>query len=180
MRTLRDLDAAARQLHDVGEYLLDLPSDQPLVLDEVFFSVISRSQLATAISQVEILTRPPDDHYYEQLLNHYSQFRRFLPTFWNVLSFEGTENQKDLLNAIAFLKQLESRNLPTLSPKERQRLIDEAPQAVINAEWRPLVIGDGGHIHLRYYTFCIVLQLRVALRQRTVFVENSDDIFHVI
>jgi len=174
LRTLRDLDMAARQLHDVGVHVLDLPADQPIVLDVVLFNVFSRTLLTAAISQVETLTRPPDDHYYEQLLNHYSQFRRFLPTFWNTLSFNGTETQKELLDAVAFLKQLETRNLPTLSPKERQQITDEAPQAVIEDEWRPLVIDNDGHIHLRYYTFCVLLQLREALRQRTVFEENSE------
>jgi hypothetical protein len=174
LRTLRDLDAAARQLREAGALLLSLESDKPVDLNEVFFKIISREQLATAVAQIDILTRPPDDTYYELLLNHYSQFRRFLPTFWSTLTFAGLDSEAALLEAMTFLKGLEAKALPTLKPSERQQLIDEAPPAVITRTWRPYVIDKDDHIHLRYYTFCVLLQLRDALRRRSVFVAGSD------
>lgn len=174
IRTLRDLDVAARRLGETGKLLLSLNPHEPIYLDEVLFSIISREKLETAVTQVDILTRLPDDNYYEQLLNHYNQFRRFLPTFWYTLDFDGLESEADLLEAIAFLKGLESLNLPMLKRSDREQIVDEAPQDVITAVWQPYVIGEGGHIHLHYYTFCVLLQLRDALRRRSIFVAGSE------
>lgn len=174
IRTLRDLDAAARRLSETGKLLLSLNPHKPIYLDEVLFSIISREQLETAVTQVDTLTRLPDDNYYEQLLNHYNQFRRFLPTFWYTLDFDGLESEADLLEAITFHKGLEPLNLPTLKRSDREQIVDEAPQNIITAVWQPYVIGEGGHIHLRYYTFCVLLQLRDALRRRSIFVAGSE------
>lgn len=174
IRTLRDLDIAARRLGQIGKLLLSLNPHEPIYLDEVLFSIISREQLETAAIQVDTLTRQPDDNYYEQLLNHYNQFRRFLPTFWYTLDFDGLESEADLLEAIAFLKGLEPLNLPTLNRSSREQIVDEAPQAVITAVWQPYVIGEGGHIHLHYCAFCVLLQLRDALRRRSIFVAGSE------
>ncbi len=174
IRTLRDLDGAARRLGEAGKVLLSLNPQEPVFLDEVLFNVIPREQLATAITQVDTLTRPPDDKYYEQLLNHYSQFRRFLPSFWETLAFKGLESEADLLKAIRFLKDLETVEWTVLKKSEKQQRVDEAPQAVITAAWQPYVLTQAGHIHLRYYTFCVLLQLRDALRRRSIFVQGSD------
>jgi TnpA family transposase len=174
IRTLRDLDAAARELGNAGTLLLSFNPHEPIYLDEVFFNVIPREEFTAAVNQVETLTRPPDDKYYELLLNHYNQFRRFLPSFWYTLEFEGLESEKDLLNAASFLKELEPLNLPTLKRSERQQIIDQAPREVITTTWEPYVLDERGHIHLRYYTFCTLLQLRDALRRRSIFVTGSD------
>ncbi|MCA9963784.1 MAG: Tn3 family transposase [Anaerolineales bacterium] len=174
LRTLRDLDAAARHLGQTGTLLLALDPTQPIILNDVLFHVISREQLTVSVSQVDALTRPPDDNYYELLLNHYNQFRRFLPTFWYTLTFKGLESEADLLEAIQFLKGLEAKNLPALPKVKKQQLIDEAPQGVITSAWQSYVIDQDGHIHLHYYTFCVLLQLRDALRRRSVFVTGSE------
>lgn len=174
IRTLRDLDVAARRLAKAGKLLLSLNPHEPICLDEVLFSVIPQEQFATAVTQVDALTRPPDDNYYDQLLNHYNQFRRFLPSFWYVLEFDGLEGEADLLEAMAFLKGLEPLNLPSLKKADKQQIVDEAPQDIITAVWQPYVVDKAGHIHLHYYTFCVLLQLRDALRRRSIFVKGSE------
>jgi TnpA family transposase len=174
IRTLRDLDEAARRLGEAGKLLLALNPHEPVYLDEVLFSIISQERLAAAITQIDTLNRPPDDKYYELLLNHYNQFRRFLPSFWYTLGFDGLESEADLLDAMAFLKGLESLNLPLLKKSERQQIVDEAPKEVITPGWEPYVLDNDGHIHLRYYTFCVLLQSRDALRRRSIFVRSSE------
>jgi TnpA family transposase len=173
IRTLRDLDEAARRLGEAGKLLLALNPREPIYLDEVLFSIISQEQLAAAVTQVDTLTRPPDDKYYELLLNHYNQFRRFLPSFWYTLEFDGLESEAGLLDAIAFLNGLEPLNLPLLKKSEKQQIVDEAPPGVISPGWEPYVLDKDGHIHLRFYTFCVLLQLRDALRRRSIFVSSS-------
>ena len=174
IRTLQDLDAAARHLGKAGQFLLSLDPDAPVSLNQVFFNLIPREQFAAAVTQVDNLTRPPDDNYYELLLNHYSQFRQFLPTFWHTLKFEGLESEANLLKAITFLQELETKLSPTLSQSEKRKLVDEAPRDVITPTWKPYVVTKKGHIDLRYYTFCVLSQLREALRRRSIFVSGSD------
>lgn len=174
IRTLRDLDAASRELRDAGALLMTFDPDEPIVLNDVFFNVIPRDQLDGAITQIDELTRPPDDQYLENLRNHYSQFRRFLPGLWSTLQFGGLESEVDLLEAVDFLKGLENQNLPTLPRRARRQIVDAAPQAVITDVWKPLVFEEDGHIHLPCYTFCVLLQLRDALRRRAVFVAGSE------
>ena len=174
LRTLRDLDTAARQMNEYSGIWLTLPADEPIILNDVFYPYAPRENIQTARSQIAHLTRKPNDRYYDELLNYYSQFRRFLPTFWHLLIFDGVESEQVLLEAIAFLKELEVRLEPALTRKERQCIIDEAPQDVIEKNWEPWVIDEDGHIELRYYTFNVLLQLRDALRRRTIFVVGSE------
>jgi TnpA family transposase len=64
--------------------------------------------------------------------------------------------------------------LPGMKKAERQRVVDEAPREVITRVWQPYVLDKKGHIDLRYYTFCVLVQLREALRCRSIFVAGSD------
>ena len=89
LRTLRDLDAAALQLREACVVLLETEQadDQ---LRELIFARISSDQLRTAVRIVGELTRPPDDHYAQELVGRYALMRRFLPTFLRTLEFEST------------------------------------------------------------------------------------------
>lgn len=174
LRTLRDLDVAALTLHQGFARLMKIDENQLIRLGEVLFSYIPKEALSFAMTQVSTLTRPPDDTYYELLRNHYSQFRRFLPTFWHTLTFEGADSEKPLLEAITFLKKLDNSPTPDLSVEERQKEIDKAPLDVVTRQWKSLVVEASGHTNLTYYTFCALLQLRDALRRRTIFVSRSE------
>ena len=70
----------------------------------------------------------------ELLLNHYKQFRRFLPTFWHTLTFKGLESEATLLEAVQFLKELEARNLQALSKAKKQPIVAEVVQDVITPD----------------------------------------------
>ena len=88
LRTLHDLDSAALQLWDALQVLLD----NSVKATEVRLKTsqrISRQHLLAAGAEVENLTRPPDDNYYEELVARYNSVRRFLPTLLRTVSFEG-------------------------------------------------------------------------------------------
>lgn len=174
IRTIRDLDFAARHLGNAGRFLLQIDPTQPVILNDVFFHLYPRDRLLESVDMVDELTRPPDDNYFEELLNHYNQFRRFLPSFWHILSFDGLESEHDLLKAVQFLKDLESHQVSLRSKSEKQKIIDTAPAEIVSTIWEPYVYADDGHINLAYYTFCVLLELRNALRRRAVFVAGSD------
>jgi hypothetical protein len=84
LRTLRDLDAAALQLWDALQILLDNTIDAAAARTQTY-AQIPRERLLEAGTQVETLARPPDDHYYPELVDRYRQVRRFLPTLLHLL-----------------------------------------------------------------------------------------------
>jgi hypothetical protein len=79
LRTLRDLDAAALQLWEAIQVLLDERLDDAAGRRQPFRQM-PRQRLVEAGTQVETLARPPDDHYYPELVDHYRRVRLFLPT----------------------------------------------------------------------------------------------------
>ena len=76
IRTLRDLDAAALQLWEALQVLLDDNIDAAAVRLQTF-AQIPRARVLDAGAQVETLARPPDDHYYPELVDRYRSVRRF-------------------------------------------------------------------------------------------------------
>ena len=106
LRTLRDLDAAALHLWEAIQVLLDERVDDASVRRQAF-AQIPRQRLVEAGTQVETLARPPDDHYYPELVDRYRRVRRFLPTLLHTVTFEGTQAGQPLLAAVRFLTQLE-------------------------------------------------------------------------
>jgi uncharacterized protein DUF4158 len=78
LRTLRDLDTAALQLWEAIQLLLDEQIADAAVRRQTF-AQIPRQRLVDAGTQVETLARPPDDHYYPELVDRYRRVRLFLP-----------------------------------------------------------------------------------------------------
>ena len=164
LRTLRDLDIAAERLGKVCEVLLDDGCESDSLRPTVF-ARISREQLHEAIQTVKALTRPPDDHFYEEMTERYGRVRRFLPRLLETISFEGSLAGQPVLKAWEFLADTEKRRKPDLS---------RAPLEVVPAGWKRLVIGKDKSVDRSAYTLCVLEQLQTALRRRDVFVVNSE------
>jgi len=163
LRTLRDLDAAALRLREACQVLLDYGYRDPEVR-EAAFARVAAEDLAEAVAVVAALTRAPDDRYYTELLSRYSLVRQFLPTLLKTITFGGTPTGQPLLDALAFLRQIEGQATPDLS---------DAPLEVVTPAWQALVRAGPAWIDRRAYTFCVLEQLRGALHRRDVFVAPS-------
>ena len=165
LRTLRDLDAAALQLWDALQILLDNTIDAAAARTQTY-AQIPRERLLEAGTQVATLARPPDDHYYPELVDRYRQVRRFLPTLLRTVSFESTQAGQPMLEAIDFLHRLERQRHPDLQ---------QAPLEVVPSAWRRLVKPPRASVVDRQaYTLCAVEQLQEHLRRRDVFVARSE------
>jgi len=160
LRTLRDLDAAALRLREACQVLLDYGYRDPEVR-EAAFARVAAEDLAEAVAVVAALTRAPDDRYYTELLSRYSLVRQFLPTLLKTSTFGGTPTGQPLLDALAFLRQIEGQATPDRS---------DAPLEVVTPAWQALVRAGPAWIDRRAYTFCVLEQLRGALHRRDVFV----------
>jgi TnpA family transposase len=165
LRTIRDLDAAALRLRDACRIALD-PRYPDLELREAIFTAVGgEHNLEVAVTAVSDLTRPPEDHYYEDLLSRYGQMRQFLPTLLRTVDFDGTAAGRPVLEALALLRQIEGQRKPDLS---------DSPRGVISRGWRSLVIDADGRIDRHGYTFCVLDRLRDVLRRHDVFVTPSE------
>lgn len=165
VRRLPEYDEAALQLRAACEVLCDLDCKAAEVR-ETAFARISRERLLTAMKLVGDLARHPDDHYYENLLTHYSTVRRFLPALLAAITFAGNPAGQPVVEALDFLARREQ-------PPPRPR-IRTAPPAVVSRSWRRFVYGARGSVDERYYTFCTLDRLQDGMRRRDVFVEGSE------
>jgi hypothetical protein len=75
LRTLHDLDSAALHLWDAVQVLLDYHV-KPIDIRTQTFARVPRQRLLEAGATVEQLTRPPDDNYYEELVERYKGYVR--------------------------------------------------------------------------------------------------------
>jgi Domain of unknown function (DUF4158) len=165
LRTLRDLDAAALRLRDACRVALDTSFPDDELREPIFAAAGGEDNLEFAITTVGDLTRPPEDHYYEDLLSRYSQIRQFLPTLLRTITFLSTAAGKPVLEAIAFLRTIEDQRKPNLAP---------APRDVVNRAWRSLVLDADDHVDRHAYTFCALERLQDALRRRDIYVVPSE------
>jgi hypothetical protein len=130
LRTLRDLDTAALQLWEAIQVLLDERIDDAAVRRQTFLQT-PRQRLVEAGAQVQTLARPPDDHYYPELVDRYRRVRLFVPTLLRTVAFDGTQAGQPMLTAMAFLAQLEHQRHPDMP---------HAPLDLVPGAWRRLVL----------------------------------------
>ena len=165
LRTLRDLDTAALHLWGAIQVLLDEQIDEAAVRRQAF-AQIPRQQLVEAGAQVETLARPPDDHYYPELVDRYRRVRLFLPPLLRTVAFDGTQAGQPMLTALAFLRQLEHQRHPDMR---------RAPLDLVPSGWRRLVLPRHQPVpDRRAYTLCLLERLQDSLRRRDVFVRRSE------
>jgi TnpA family transposase len=165
LRTLRDLDTAALQLWEALPPLLDEQIADAAVRSQTF-AQIPRQRLVDAGTQVETLARPPDDHYYPELVDRYRRVRLFLPALLRTVAFDGTQAGQPMLTAVAFLGQLEQQHHPDMH---------HAPLDLVPGAWRRLVLPRRQAVaDRRAYTLCMMERLQDSLRRRDVFVRRSE------
>lgn len=94
LRTLRDLDDAARQLRTACLALLEDPrasGADAATLREHVLAIVPEATLRTAMHTVDRLTQPPDQTMaLASLLHYYAAIRRFLPALMNAFPLEAT------------------------------------------------------------------------------------------
>ena len=113
LRTLHDLDAAALQLWEA--FRSCWTSRLRRRCTHADLCAMPRERLLEAGAEVETLTRPPDDHYYPELVERYRSVRRFLPTLLRTVSFEGTQAGQPMLRPWTFSASSNTNATPTCS-----------------------------------------------------------------
>lgn len=162
LRSLKDLDALAITLAEVCGLLVDpsLPDER---VRAAVFAQVPRETLVQTLHDIGDLVRPADDVFYKELQNQHRRVRRFLPALPEHIHFSAGPAEAPLLAGLEYLRR-------TTPPTKEQ---EKAPLEVVPPKWRRHV-GDGRSVtEHRAYTFCVLDQLRTALRRRDVFVSPS-------
>lgn len=165
LRTLRDLDAAALSLAEIGEQLVTVEWTNEQVRT---FLADREAKITEAVTTIYALARPADDHYYQEIVSRYPAIRQFFPPLLRTVEFVSNEAGRPVLHALSFLRDQDTRKHADFS---------EAPMDVVPASWKrhvaPKDHPEGHPINRRYYTLCVLERLHEALRRHDVFVDES-------
>jgi hypothetical protein len=161
LRGLRDLDAAALTLSKVCALVLD-GAVTDADLRAAVFATVPQAALETAMAQVDSLTRPPDDPYFDELLAQHRRIRRFLPHFVRVVGLGAMPTGQPVLKALRHLRKVEDGDARGV----------QWPTDFVPKSWERRVTPNGV-VDRRAWTLCLVDRLRGALRRRDVFAVPS-------
>ena len=164
LRSLRDLDVATTTLANVCTLLLDTALPDSEVRAKIFIR-FPRERLEQTLKEAYALVRPPDDVFYHELQDRHRRIRLFLPMLLQHIRFAAAPAGENTVAALTYLRQ----------HHHRRQFDDAVPLEVVNKAWRRYVIPDTKKttVDPRAYTFCVLDQLRSALKRRDVFVAPS-------
>lgn len=158
LRTLRDRAAAALRQRDACRVALDprYPDREPR--EAMLVAAGGEERLEIAVTTVTDLTRPPEDHYYEDLLSRYSQLRQFLHDEAGVMAPDGFKDgrlqhrrqEQVRLMVLRCLRDIggtggdtQGDRVSPLGELHRQPLTEGVVRARRNKDVHSLVLRDG-------------------------------------
>ena len=139
LRSLRDLDAAAIMLRDVGQHVVaahegDLPLAQ---WKAALFEQIARLDIQTAMASIDSLVTEPDDRRYQELRPHWRRIRTLFSGLLQRTEFAATPNARPLIAALDYLRGVKDWN--------KARMID-APTQFMRAAWKRHALDAAGRV----------------------------------
>jgi TnpA family transposase len=164
LRSLRDLDAAAAVLRDLGQHVVAdgdgaLP---PTGWRDALFERIPRANIESAMASVDSLVGAPDDRRYQELRPHWRRVRALFSALLRRITFDATPAGQPVMAALRYLVRVEDWT------KARMR---DAPTDFIGSAWKRHALDSaGGVADNRAYVFAALEGFRAGLKRRDVFV----------
>ena len=108
LRSLRDLDAAAIVLRDLGQCVI---ADEDTALSvagwrDVLFAQISRADIEAAIASINSLVSTPDDRRYRELRPYWRRVRTLFPALLRRITFDATPAGQPVIAALNYLRRV--------------------------------------------------------------------------
>ena len=129
--------------------------------------IIPLDQLMQKMTGAEKLIVPDSHNYEYRIIDSYSQIRRYSPAFLEILQFKAVVSfAKEILKGVDILKALNTGKL--------HEVPSNAPTGFVPQNWKNLVFTKTG-IDRRYYELCVLVELKDALRNSDIWVDNSHD-----
>ena len=164
LRSLRDLDAAAIMLRDVGRHVV-AEEDAARPLGEwknALFKQIARIDITAAMASVDSLVTKPDDRRYQELRPHWRRVRTLFSGLLQRTTFDATPAGQPVVAALDYLRGV--------GDWTRARMID-APTGFLPVAWRRHAVDGAGKVaDNRAYVFAALEAFRAGLKRRDVFV----------
>jgi TnpA family transposase len=166
LRTLKDLDKAARKLREVCAMILDESNPSYDIRTEIF-SKISKDDLTLAVKKVDLLTKSPDHNIeFEELFRNFTTIRRFLPKLMKAIEFQATSAGQPVIMPWNFLKDMESNG--------RKNKFKNAPTVGISSNWNKVVIkGSVNKVNPCAYNFWAVKKMIEGIKTHDIYVADS-------
>ncbi|KNY27684.1 Tn3 family transposase [Pseudobacteroides cellulosolvens] len=167
IRTIKDLDSAARRLREVCSYLLD-ESISDNNLREVIFTKYPKDILSSSLQMIDRLTKPADISVaHEELFRNYTNIRKILPSLLESLEFKATPSGQQALLSWNFLADSENK-------KGKAKYAD-APLSGLTSTWKKLVLKNSNEkINPCAYTFWTIERMNDALKRHDIYVDKSE------
>jgi TnpA family transposase len=167
LRTLRDLDAAAIVLRDVGRHVVAEGDDAlpPAGWRDALFEHVPRADIEAAMASVDALVGAPDDRRYQELRPHWRRVRSLFSGLLQRITLDATPAGRPVVAALDYLRRVEDWG--------KARMTD-APTEVVGPAWRRHALGEAGRVtDGRAYVFATLEAFRAALKRRDVFVPDG-------
>jgi len=117
-----------------------------------------------SVHEAEQLARDAEFDSTALLVDHYTQLRRYSPTFLDTFDFRAASARQDLMNAVDALR--------AMNHNEARKVPADAPTAFVKPRWERFVFEEGG-IDRRFYELAAMSELKNALRSGDVSVIGS-------
>ncbi|NJN66683.1 MAG: DUF4158 domain-containing protein [Chloroflexaceae bacterium] len=114
LRTLKDLDAAALILADIGRVVVD-SAIAPTEVRAQALAAHPAAAITAAVEQVTAVTRPPDETYYDELVAQALRVGRVRPHLLRTITFDALPAGQAVLDAYRFLQEIEPKSRPSLA-----------------------------------------------------------------
>jgi len=163
LRTLKELDEAARLLCLACSVVVDESVEPDEVRDKVFKKV-SSSKIEDAMRSITEIARSKDDQNQKEWLDNFHRIKRFLPRLVASVTLKATVAGQPLLEGLQYLvNYFNTKSNDPFDPP-----MDHVPKS-----WRKHV-QEKNTVNLEAYTVCTTKQFRESLIRRDVFIVDSD------
>jgi TnpA family transposase len=161
LRTLRDLDDAARLLREMGRMVVT-DDDFPLVAwREALFEKLPRADIEAAMMEVDAIAEPKDASLYSELRARWRRARRLFFNIATRIDLGSSPNGEALSDAVAYLKGVTDWSNATMR---------DAPTGAIPKSWRGHVLDEKGVVRdPKAYVLATIAAWRSALKRRDIF-----------
>jgi TnpA family transposase len=160
------INAHLHLFRTVARIVLDpsVPDDH---IRPLTFMEVPEARLQQAVADSAVLVQPQDFNVFAFLAPKYGHLRTFLGAVVHALPFTGTAAARPVLDALAFLRHLDSTK-----PKWR-KLPPDTPLAFVDDRWYGAVCPADGTIDHRMWLLCLAEQIRRRLRSSDLLVPGS-------
>lgn len=126
--------------------------------------VIPWQEFVNSLEETQYLSRKDNFDPLHLITEKYSTLRKYAPRMLSALHFVAIPAAQPLSDALDTIREIYRKQLRNVPPT--------APTAFIPESWRKLVLTPSG-INRKYYEFCVLNELKGALRSGDIWVKGS-------